>query len=177
MANHLAIATVTEALRLRLAGAIGREISGVDVTARRPEGADGQATSQVTIFLYRVTPNPALRNDDLPTRGADGSDVRRRPRVAIDLHYLLSFSGDEEQLVPQRMLGTSLASLHSAPGLSRAELATASQGEPWLTTSDIAQELESVIFSLGDLTLDDMSKVWSGNGSSSAEAICTLTPG
>ncbi|TQN42893.1 uncharacterized protein DUF4255 [Blastococcus colisei] len=161
MANHLAIATVTEALRLRLAEVIGTEVSGVDVVARRPEATDGQSTSQVTIFLYRVTPNAALRNADLPTRGADGNDVRRRPRVAIDLHYLLSFSGDEEQLVPQRMLGTSLAALHSAPGLSRAELATASQDEPWLTGSDMAQEVESVHFSLGQLSLDDMSKVWS----------------
>jgi hypothetical protein len=160
MANHLAIATVTEALRLRLAGAIGPEIAGVDVLARRPEATDGQSTSQVTIFLYRVTPNAALRNTDLAARAADG-EVRRRPRVAIDLHYLVSFSGDEEQLIPQRMLGTSLASLHSEPGLTRLELASVSQGEPWLSTSDIAEELESVHFSLGNLTLDDMSKVWS----------------
>ncbi|SES75074.1 DUF4255 domain-containing protein [Geodermatophilus poikilotrophus] len=161
MANHLAIATVTEALRLRLAGAIGAEVAGADVAARRPQATDGDARSQVTIFLYRITPNAALRNEDLPTRGSDPTEVRRRPRAAVDLHYLLSFSGDEEQLVPQRMLGTSLAALHSAPGLSRAELAAASQGEPWLTESDLAEELESVHFSPGDLSLDDMSKVWS----------------
>jgi hypothetical protein len=161
MANHLAIATVTEALRLRLAGALQPEISGVDVVARRPGSMDGQEGSQVTVFLYRVTPNAALRNSDLPTRGADGRDVRHRPRVAVDLHYLLSFSGDEAELVPQRMLGTSLASLHSAPGLTRGELDTARQGEQWLTDSDVAQELESVNFSLGNLSLDDLSKVWS----------------
>lgn len=161
MANHLAIATVTEALRLRLAGAVGSDVPGVDVVARRPESTDGQAGSQVTIFLYRVSPNAALRNADLPTRGPDGSDVRRRPRVALDLHYLVSFSGDEQQLVPQRMLGTALASLHSVPGLTRAELTTASQGEAWLAESDVAEELESVRFRLGELSLDDMSKVWS----------------
>jgi hypothetical protein len=161
MANHLAIATVTEALRLRLAGALEPEISGVDVVARRPGAKDGQEGGQVTVFLYRITPNAALRNSDLPTRGADGNDVRQRPRVAVDLHYLLSFSGDEAELVPQRMLGTSLASLHSAPGLTRGELDTARQGEQWLTDSDVAQELESVNFSLGNLSLDDLSKVWS----------------
>ncbi|MGY1690608.1 DUF4255 domain-containing protein [Geodermatophilus sp. SYSU D01105] len=161
MANHLAIATVTEALRLRLAGAIGPEVAGADVAARRPEATDGDARSQVTIFLYRITPNGALRNADLPTRGPDPTEVRRRPRAAVDLHYLLSFSGDEEELVPQRMLGTSLASLHSAPGLTRAELAAASRGEPWLADSDLAEDLESVNFFPGDLSLDDMSKVWS----------------
>jgi hypothetical protein len=59
------------------------------------------------------------------------------------------------------MLATSLVSLHSAPGLSRGELDSASQGEPWLDGSDIAQDLESVKFTLGDLSLDDLSKLWS----------------
>jgi uncharacterized protein DUF4255 len=161
MANHLAIATVTAALRLRLTRVISPAVSDVQVVTRRPDAADDRTTSQVTVFLYRILPNAALRNSDLPTRDADGV-ARRRPRIALDLHYLLSFSGDEEQFVPQRMLGSSLASLHSAPGLTRAELATAAgEGDPWLTDSDIAYELESVVFTLGDLSLDDLSKVWS----------------
>ncbi|WP_369255294.1 DUF4255 domain-containing protein [Geodermatophilus amargosae] len=161
MANHLALATVTAALRLRLTSVISPLIPDVDVVARRPDAADDKASSQVTVFLYRVMPNAALRNSDLPTRGADGA-ARRRPRIALDLHYLLSFAGDEDRLVPQRMLASSMASLHSAPGLSRTELATAAEeGDPWLHGSDIASEPESVLFTLGDLSLDDLSKVWS----------------
>ncbi|SNS14376.1 Protein of unknown function [Geodermatophilus pulveris] len=160
MANHLAIATVTAALRLRLTRDISPVVPDVQVVARRPDAADDKATSQVTVFLYRVLPNGALRNSDLPTRGTDGV-ARRRPRIALDLHYLLSFSGDEGGFVPQRMLGSSMASLHSEPGLSRAELATATEGDPSLAGSDIDSELESVVFTLGDLSLDDMSKVWS----------------
>jgi hypothetical protein len=162
MANHLAIATVTEALRQRLVGAIDPVVSGVQVETRRPEAADSPQASQVTIFLFRVSPNAALRNSDLPARTSDGLEVRRRPRVALDLHYLLSFSGDEETFVPQRMLGTSLSALHSVPGLTRTELENAAtDGGPALAGSDIARETESVKFTLSDLTLDDLSRLWS----------------
>lgn len=160
MANHLAVAAATEALRLRLLAAISTDVTGVDVVTRRPDTADSQAASIVTVFLYRVTPNAALRNSDLPTRGADGAVVRR-PRVALTLHYLLSFSGDEEQAVPQRMLGRSMTSLHQAPTLSRSELQAAGQGSAWLAASDVHHEVETITLSLGDLTLDDLSKVWS----------------
>ncbi|MDQ0767282.1 hypothetical protein QF031_000031 [Pseudarthrobacter defluvii] len=161
MANHLAIATATEALRLRLDSAIKPEFSGVDVVARRPDAGDGLTASVVTVFLYRITPNGALRNSDLPTRGSDGKEIRQRPRAAFDLHYLLSFSGDDEQLVPQRMLGRSVETLHSRPMLGRAELAAATQGEPWLAESNLAEEIESVKFTMAALSLDDLAKIWS----------------
>lgn len=160
MANHLAIATATEALRLRLNDAIRSDLPGVQVAAKRPEAADGQSQSQVSIFLYRVSPNAALRNADLPTRDTSGR-VIHRPTAALDLHYLLSFAGDEQQLIPQRMLGLAVASLHAAPGLSRSEIETASQGETWLMNSNLADEIESVKFSMSTITVDDLSKVWS----------------
>jgi hypothetical protein len=57
----------------------------------------------VGITLYRFSRNPALSIADLLTRSADGA-VRQRPRVALDLHYLLTFRGttewDTQQLVP-----------------------------------------------------------------------------
>ncbi|WP_229070781.1 DUF4255 domain-containing protein [Actinoplanes sp. DH11] len=162
MANHLAIATVTEALRQRLAAAIDPVLSGVQVETRRPEATDSPQASQVTIFLFRVSPNAALRNSDLPARTSDGLEVRRRPRVALDLHYLLSFSGDEQTFVPQRMLGASLSVLHSVPSLSRTELENAAtDGGPALAGSDIARETESVRFTLSDLSLDELSRLWS----------------
>jgi hypothetical protein len=159
MANYLAIPTVTEALRLRLFDAVGAVVNGADVAARRPAATDGDSQGLVTVFLYRVTPDPALRNADLPTRDADGV-VRRRPGVALNLRYLLSFSGDDAQLVPQRMLATTMALLHSEPALTRAELDAARISESWLVASDLPDD-PAVRFTLDDLSVDDLSKLWS----------------
>lgn len=159
MANHLAIATATEVLRRRLTGAIGTAFPGVQVRAKRPDAADGQSQSEVSIFLYRISANSSLRNHDLATRDAEGRAVRR-PTAALDLHYLLSFTGDQQELVPQRMLGLAVASLHSAAALSHAEIKAAEVGG-WLGDSDLGSETELVKFSMSMMTLDDLSKLWS----------------
>ena len=162
MANQLAIATASEALRLRLTTAIRPDVTGVDVVTRGPEATDSQATSLVTVFLYRVTPNAALRNSDLPTRGSDPKEVRRPPRIALDLHYLLTFSGDNAESIPQRMLGRTVASLHAMPILSRSELRAAAGGQgSVLAASNVHNEVETIKFSLQGLSLDDLSKLWS----------------
>ena len=142
MANHLAIATATEVLRRRLNTAISVEFPGVQVMAKRPEANDAQAQSHVSLFLYRISTNAALRNIDLPTRGPDGRPVLR-PAAALDLHYLLSFSGDEQELVPQRMLGLAVASLHADPVLRRHEIEAACLGG-WLAGSTLGDDVEQV---------------------------------
>ena len=43
---------------------------------------------RVRLFMYQVSPNGALRNNDLPTRAANGN-LMKRPTTALDLHYLL----------------------------------------------------------------------------------------
>ncbi|HMQ65670.1 MAG TPA: DUF4255 domain-containing protein [Arachnia sp.] len=159
MADHRAIATATEVLRRRLSTAIRTEFPGAQVAAKRPEAGDGQAQSQVSVFLYRVTPNAALRNNDLATRDSNGRPVRK-PTAALDLHYLLSFTGDEQNHIPQRMLGIAVASLHAAAPLSRAELGAAAT-DGWVGASDLADDVEFVKFSMSPMTLDDLSKLWS----------------
>jgi len=159
MANHLAVATATEVLRRRLSSTIGTEFPGVQVSAKRPEAKDGQSQSQVTVFLYRISPNAALRNRDLPTRDSRGR-ATGRPVAAIDLHYLLSFTGDEQELVPQRMLGLAVSTLHADATLTRAEVEAASSGG-WLGESDLGDDTDLVRFSMSTMTLDDLSKLWS----------------
>src|SRR5690349_9729140 len=140
MANHLAIAAVTETLRQRIERAARRAVPGARVETGRPDSDAPEGQSTVTLFLYRVTPNAALRNDDLPTRTADGAILRQRPRAALDLHYLLSFAGDEGEFVPQRLLGVAVGELHAQPILTRDEIAQASEGDPFLGTSTLHQD-------------------------------------
>src|SRR5882762_6069982 len=101
MSNALAIATVTEALLHILTPAVSAIVGG-SVTATRPDDTAQLPPVGVNIFLYQVSPNPSIRNADLPTRRGDGTPLRR-PQVALDLHYLLTFYGSDTTLDQQRI--------------------------------------------------------------------------
>jgi len=163
MSNYLAIATVTAALVQILQPAAGAAVSGATVTNVRPDSTgSGTPGARVNIYLYQVTPNAAWRNADLPTRDSNGQLVQR-PRVALDLHYLLTFYGDETQLEPQRMLGNVSLALHQQPVLTRQMIRNtiASPTFPFLAASNLADDVELVKFTPTTLSLEESSKLWS----------------
>lgn len=163
MSNHLAIATVTAALREVVYGAITAAVSGSDVSFARPateDGENGDAAPRANLFLYGVTPNPSWRNEDLPTRGPGGA-LMQRPRAALDLHYLISFYGKDADLEPQRMLGSVVRALHARPALTRNDIAAAIASHTFLELSDLAEQPESVRFTPVSLSLEELSKLWS----------------
>jgi len=160
MSNFLAIATVTAALKVRVENAAATEVSGAKVRMGRPESPPN-SDPVIDLFLYQVTPNGALRNDDLPTRRADGT-VLQRPRAALDLHYLFSFRGDESVLEPQRLLATTIRTLHAKPVLDDGAIAAGVAFLPTvLPPSDLAQAIESVKLTPLPLSLEELSKLWS----------------
>jgi len=114
LSNFLAIATVTAALQEVLQPAVGNAVPLAKVGFSRPDGGSSGAPL-VNVYLYQVTPNAAYRNADLPTRRSD-STLASRPQTALDLHYLFTFHGNDDQLEPQRLLGavaTTLPACHS----------------------------------------------------------------
>src|ERR1700722_66007 len=118
---------VTAALRRILGEALvavpAGGVQNAQATTLRPDqlsAADGDARG-INIFLYQVTANAALAGNMLPVRRADGS-LLNRPEQALDLHYLLTFSGDENALEPQRMLGAAVTALVADPVLDRQQL-------------------------------------------------------
>jgi hypothetical protein len=164
MSNFRAIATVTAALQHELQDAAALAVNGANATAVRPDGvSSGTLLKGVNIFLYQVMPNGSRRNADLPNRGSDGVLVQR-PRAALDLHYLLSFYGDEGELEPQLLLGSIAQRLHAKPILTDKMiqdmlLDTATFG--FLAGSDLADEKEAVRFTPLGLSLEELSKLWS----------------
>jgi hypothetical protein len=164
MSNHLAIATVTATLRQLLQNAVNVDFAGADVTTDRPDQLESEAPAPgVNLFLYQVTPNAHWRNSDLPTRRADGALVQR-PRAALDLHYLLSFIGNETELVPQRLFGIVARTLHAAPILSPPLIEDTLAVEPYATLlagSDLADEIDQVRVTPAALSLEELSKLWS----------------
>ncbi|MFN8488142.1 MAG: Pvc16 family protein [Caldilineaceae bacterium] len=162
MSNYLAVATVTAALRDLMQEAVNATGISATVTTQRPAAvsSDGANPARVNLYLYQVTPNPYLGNQDLPTRRADGGLVER-PQVALNLHYLLSFYGNETEWEPERLLGKAVSVLHAQPQLSRARLRSLVEKHLLLKTSDLADQIELVKFTPLCLNLEEFSKLWS----------------
>lgn len=170
MSNYLAIATVTTVLQNLLQAALDDAVSGALVTTRRPTKEDPTQGPVCNLYLYQTTPNPHWQHNDLPTRGPDGR-LLQRPRIALDLHYLLTFNGDETQLQPQRMLGRAVQVLHSHPVLRTSDIeqvvsqfaASNGRGQPshFLGTSDLAEQMETIAISPEPLSVEEISKLWS----------------
>ena len=164
MSNFRAIATVTATLQSVLQAAVHTDVPGAGVSTVRPsEAANGNLpATRVNLFLYQVTPNPHRNNLDLPTRGQQG-DLVQRPQIALDLHYLMSFYGDDGALEPQRLLGSTVALLHSQPLITRAQIdaAIADAGKPFLAGSDLADQPELVRFTPLPISLEELSRLWS----------------
>jgi hypothetical protein len=165
MSNHLAAATVTAALRHNLQTVLDTEVSALTarVTTLRPNApATDLPAPGINIFLFQATPNAALRNADLPTRRGDGS-LANRPAAAVDLHYLLSFYGDDARLEPQILLGCAIRALHAEPVLTREAIQnTISLGLfDFVADSDLAGAIDLVRFTPTGLSLEEMSKLWS----------------
>ena len=159
MSNALAIATVTTALAQIVRAAAQSAVAGADCLTERPSAAPG-TDARVRLFLYQVTPNAALRNDDLPLRSPDGTLVKR-PTVALDLYFLLAFHGNENDLEPQRMLGAVVRDLHDQPGLTRQMIADAVASQAFLAGSNLAEAPEQVKFTPLPMSMDELSKLWS----------------
>jgi hypothetical protein len=161
MSNHLAIATVTAALGQLVHSAAQSAVSGVELRFGRPSLPSGASDrKKVHLYLYQVAANASLRNLDLPTRNAEGQLVTR-PHVAIDLYYLLTFYGDDQQLEPDRMLGSVVRTLHARAVLTSQAIQNAVASNAVLNGSNLATAIERVKFTPLPLSLDEMSKLWS----------------
>ncbi|MGO9272271.1 MAG: DUF4255 domain-containing protein [Terriglobia bacterium] len=161
MSNYLAIATVTAALYQVLISPVQTAVAGATVSFRRPDKTSGQeGTPHVNAYLYQVTPNAAFRNVDLPTRRADGTLVKA-PVAALDLHYLFTFHGSDDQLEPQLMLGAVAGTLQTQPLLSPQNIQSAVTNFSFLGTSDLANQVERIRFTPTSLSLEEFTKLWS----------------
>ncbi|MFC9736352.1 Pvc16 family protein [Streptomyces noursei] len=158
MSNALALATVTQALALLIEHNLHPEIDlAVSVETRKPP-ADPPTDPTITVFLYQVSHNPSMRNSDLVTRASDGT-LLKRPAAAIDLHFLISAYGEEQELVGQRLIGSVVRTLHEIPVLPR-ELIEEAAERPYLAGSDLAESLQKVRFTQTQMDVDETSKLW-----------------
>ncbi|HET6856787.1 MAG TPA: DUF4255 domain-containing protein [Streptomyces sp.] len=167
MSNVLAVAAVTTTLQYLLHGALAGgpgPVAGADVSTLHPGQLENQNEAGINLFCYRSTPNAAWNNTGLPTRQGNGT-VASRPFAALDLHYLITFYGNEEALEPQRLLGRAAAALAALPmfprGLVTAALDHYDDKHGFLAKADLAQAQELVKLSPIALSLDETANLWS----------------
>ncbi len=110
------------------------------------------ATATVSVFLYRVTEHPELRNN-LQQRRPDGT-LRRQPLV-LELYYMITTWGSRGQqpaandsaatLEEHKLLGAVMQGLYDAAEVSRAQLFEDSTKAPvWGVQDSLQITLDSV---------------------------------
>src|SRR5438445_5722635 len=119
------------------------------------EGEDTPEGPLLNLFLYRLTENGALKNQDIP--GHETGTYGQKP-LAIDLHYLVTAYGSTgrgndppivDEHLAQWILGDAMRVLNDFAIVPRTIL------DPVL-----GNEFESVKLTLEPLTLEDISKIW-----------------
>jgi Pvc16 N-terminal domain len=161
MSNYLAIATVTATLQRILQASVQRDVDGVRVTAVKP-GMIGAGTPElgVNLFLYHVSRNPAISPDMAASRLKSSGSRRQTP---LELYYMLSFYGNDTELEPHRLLGSVVRTFSDrttlTPEMIRDTIADSSF--TFLEVSDLADQIQQLMISPVDMTVEDLSKVWS----------------
>ncbi|BAY81525.1 hypothetical protein NIES267_10020 [Calothrix parasitica NIES-267] len=164
MSNHLAIATVTATIQRIVQAAVQEDIDGTVVTTTRPDNQDGAATQpRVNIYMYQATPNPAWRNSDLRTRRPKG-ELIKQAQAGLNLYYLMTFYGNDSELEPQRLLGSTLRTLVDQPILTPQmiqETVNSSRYSSYLGDSNLAEQVERVTITPSKMNTEELSKIWS----------------
>lgn len=175
MSTPLAIAAVTAVLKDVLntsmtAPDLSSIVGDVKVSAKPPDKLISQAGEELNalnIFLYQVTPNQGWRNAGLPARDSNG-DRTGNPPLALDLHYLLTATAPRD-IYPEIIMGFAMQMLHETGVLSRELIGKAlnplvppSDFIAHLQASELAEQVEQIRITPAALTVDDISKLWTG---------------
>jgi len=162
MSNHLAIATVTATLQRTLQTAIQKEFEGARITTVSPsEVGQGTPETGVNIFMYQVSTNPALHNVDVAPMRTRRTAVNRQ--AALDLYYMLSCYGNNNELAPQRLLGSVVQAMNDRRVITQDMIQEACRDATlsFLQDSNLAHQVQKINILPLDLNLEDLSKTWS----------------
>ncbi|MBK8988256.1 MAG: DUF4255 domain-containing protein [Chloroflexi bacterium] len=175
MGSYQAVAAVTAVLDYLISDAVAQlDVGATAVKVEPPKDRRNDPHGDqpaVHIYLYRVIENGLWRNNDLPLRGSQGQLVQQ-PRLALNLHYLISFYGKEADYAPQKLLGAVASLFQRQPILTSTLLADMKNRAAEAGNHAFSQllqashletdaQVEQVKFSLVTLDLEEMSKLWS----------------
>ncbi|MEU9608451.1 DUF4255 domain-containing protein [Streptomyces sp. NPDC048057] len=161
MSDALALAAVTETLRVVLDAAVQKVAPGAKVMVRHPEYVTPTAAQAkkgvLNLFLHRTAIDPVWRNAD-PDGARPGES--RHPALPLVLHYLFTAHAPpgEDSTVAERLLGAAMAALHERPELRSDDI----QGAAGFSDLHLQQEPVKVTPSM--TTADEWCRLWSALG-------------
>lgn len=162
VSNYLAVATITATLQRILQASVQEDVDGARVTTLPPRQiGNGTPETGINLFLYHVTRNPAFSNSDTAPFRSKGTPLKRQS--ALDLHYIVSFYGNESELEPQRLLGSVVRIFSDRPIISL-DIIQETLNDPgfrFLTGADLVEQIQQFSICPMDLSVDDLSKIWS----------------
>ena len=159
MSSYMAIAGVSATLRNLLQDRMeGRPVT---VTIAPPDLiVDDDNTSRINLFLYKVTENASLKNQEIP---GTGSGDYGHPPLSLDLHYLLTAHGksEKDEVEAHQMLGDAMRVLHDYPYISD-QLTQIHDPAPHHAVLDpsLLGQFEKIKIILDNFSLEDFTKIW-----------------
>lgn len=157
MSDFSGIAGVTRSL-VRLID--DRLVEPATVTAAPPDLTPPNVVgARINLFLFRVSENATLRNQDLG--GAAPPASYGRPPLSLDLHYLLHPVPVQASDDPaaHRMLGDAMLALHQVPIIT-SELRRSTPPDDPILDASLLGDVEHLRVSLAPANLDDLTKLW-----------------
>jgi len=164
MSNAAAIAAVTLTLQTILGDGVRADpnLNDTTVTLLPPDKARGNNNAnQLNLFLYQLLPDAAWRNMNIPSQVASGETGN--PPLPLTMHYMLTaFGRDNDTGVPfgHYLLGQAMSVLFDHALLGADEIRSATVVS--LPGSDLHKQVERVRITLQPLSLEEISKLWTG---------------
>lgn len=160
MTNYLAVATVTAALKNIIQTGIRDDLPGTVVTAVTPESLNNaQKERKINIYLYQVSPSKELRQESSIPNRRNGRTKEKS--VRLNLYYLITFYGNELELEPQQLLGSTIRSLLDRPLLEREAIEETIIRSDFLANSTLTHQMQKVSFALSTMTPEELTRIWS----------------
>jgi hypothetical protein len=153
MTSYKGIRAVSSTLKNLLTAEM--ETQPIDVTLLPPDVAPTNvAARRINLYLYMVTENGNLSNQEIPGEGHPGT--YGHPPLSLNLHYLMtgypdSESGDDRDLKAQEVLGDGMRVLHDFAIIT---------GDSSFAAPELQNEFESVRISLQSANLEEFAKIW-----------------
>jgi len=175
MSDYLAVGGVSAVLKTLLTA--GLADGGPSTVLQTPPGVTNKAPdliptgqdepAQLNLFMYYASINPVLRNLDLPSISANGTQMSNAP-LAINLHYLVTAYG-ANQFDPEILLGFAMRVFHATPVVPRSVIqaaltalgsGTPSNEQQLVAGSTLASQIEHIRISPEALSTEEIYRLW-----------------
>lgn len=124
-------------------------------------------TPRLNLYLYRVSENGYLQNQEIPGRGPRGGFGR--PPLSLNLHYLITAYGNRalpqdatafDDSDAQVLLGNAMRVLHDFPIVTAGLTTVRAPSGVQILHDSLRDEFERLKTSIEPMTLEDLTKVW-----------------